>query len=162
MEPGETGPCRATRSSTWSPRVRDRAAPPVPAAGLQPPHLRRAPDPQLLEVTDQHHPGREPLGTVGRNVCALASWLSNFQGRYDGNLQCASPEYAQGETSWTPCTRSTCARRELSSPAATCSAVTNRSDLGSSAGPPPHSLTTGRGSPTARPSLSPWLSRRTR
>ncbi|XP_001364560.2 leucine-rich repeat transmembrane neuronal protein 1 [Monodelphis domestica] len=33
----------------------------------------------------------------GRNVCALASWLSNFKGRYDGNLLCASPEYAQGE-----------------------------------------------------------------
>nr|XP_006203954.1 leucine-rich repeat transmembrane neuronal protein 1 [Vicugna pacos] len=37
------------------------------------------------------------LWDCGRNVCALASWLSNFQGRYDGNLQCASPEYAQGE-----------------------------------------------------------------
>ena len=33
------------------------------------------------------------LWDCGRNVCALASWLSNFQGRYDGNLQCASPEY---------------------------------------------------------------------
>ncbi|XP_001514094.1 leucine-rich repeat transmembrane neuronal protein 1 [Ornithorhynchus anatinus] len=33
----------------------------------------------------------------GRNVCALASWLSHFKGRYDGNLLCASPEYAQGE-----------------------------------------------------------------
>ncbi|NXG20464.1 LRRT1 protein, partial [Grallaria varia] len=32
-----------------------------------------------------------------RNVCALASWLSNFQGRYDSNLLCATPEYAQGE-----------------------------------------------------------------
>ncbi|KAM8938697.1 leucine-rich repeat transmembrane neuronal protein 1 [Pelodytes ibericus] len=33
----------------------------------------------------------------GRNVCALASWLSNFKGRYDGNMLCATPEYAQGE-----------------------------------------------------------------
>ncbi|NWI14369.1 LRRT1 protein, partial [Crypturellus soui] len=33
----------------------------------------------------------------GRNVCALASWLSDFKGRYDGNLLCATPEYAQGE-----------------------------------------------------------------
>uniref|UniRef100_A0A8B9T0Z1 LRRNT domain-containing protein n=1 Tax=Anas platyrhynchos TaxID=8839 RepID=A0A8B9T0Z1_ANAPL len=33
----------------------------------------------------------------GRNVCALASWLSNFKGRYDSNLLCATPEYAQGE-----------------------------------------------------------------
>nr|XP_009669654.1 PREDICTED: leucine-rich repeat transmembrane neuronal protein 1 [Struthio camelus australis] len=32
-----------------------------------------------------------------RNVCALASWLSDFKGRYDGNLLCATPEYAQGE-----------------------------------------------------------------
>ncbi|KAM4808441.1 leucine-rich repeat transmembrane neuronal protein 1-like [Rhinophrynus dorsalis] len=33
----------------------------------------------------------------GRNVCAMASWLSNFKGRYDGNLLCTTPEYAQGE-----------------------------------------------------------------
>ncbi|OCT96616.1 leucine-rich repeat transmembrane neuronal protein 1 [Xenopus laevis] len=33
----------------------------------------------------------------GRNVCALASWLSSFKGRYDGNMQCTTPEYAQGE-----------------------------------------------------------------
>ncbi|KAM5194541.1 leucine-rich repeat transmembrane neuronal protein 1 [Mantella aurantiaca] len=33
----------------------------------------------------------------GRNVCALASWLSNFKGRYDGNMLCTTPEYAQGE-----------------------------------------------------------------
>ncbi|NWS42915.1 LRRT1 protein, partial [Probosciger aterrimus] len=32
-----------------------------------------------------------------RNVCALASWLSTFKGRYDSNLLCATPEYAQGE-----------------------------------------------------------------
>ncbi|KAL8206586.1 UNVERIFIED_CONTAM: Leucine-rich repeat transmembrane neuronal protein 1 [Gekko kuhli] len=33
----------------------------------------------------------------GRNICALASWLSSFKGRYDSNLLCATPEYAQGE-----------------------------------------------------------------
>ncbi|CAJ0968456.1 unnamed protein product [Ranitomeya imitator] len=33
----------------------------------------------------------------GRNVCSLASWLSNFKGRYDGNMLCTTPEYAQGE-----------------------------------------------------------------
>ncbi|MBN3305000.1 LRRT1 protein, partial [Amia calva] len=32
-----------------------------------------------------------------RNVCALASWLSNFQGQHDNTLLCASPEIAQGE-----------------------------------------------------------------
>ncbi|XP_069060762.1 leucine-rich repeat transmembrane neuronal protein 1 [Pleurodeles waltl] len=32
-----------------------------------------------------------------RNVCALASWLSRFQGRSDNSLLCASPDYAQGE-----------------------------------------------------------------
>ncbi|XP_069488314.1 leucine-rich repeat transmembrane neuronal protein 1-like [Ambystoma mexicanum] len=31
------------------------------------------------------------------NVCALASWLSHFQGRSDNSLLCATPEYAQGE-----------------------------------------------------------------
>nr|XP_033808629.1 leucine-rich repeat transmembrane neuronal protein 1 [Geotrypetes seraphini] len=33
----------------------------------------------------------------GRNVCALASWLSTFKGRHDSSLLCATPEYAQGE-----------------------------------------------------------------
>ncbi|XP_070612633.1 leucine-rich repeat transmembrane neuronal protein 1 [Erythrolamprus reginae] len=33
----------------------------------------------------------------GRNICALATWLSTFKGRYDNNLLCATPEYAQGE-----------------------------------------------------------------
>ncbi|GAA6092966.1 leucine-rich repeat transmembrane neuronal protein 1 [Tachysurus ichikawai] len=33
----------------------------------------------------------------GRNVCALASWLSSFQGQRDSALQCASPDMAQGE-----------------------------------------------------------------
>ncbi|XP_026574730.1 leucine-rich repeat transmembrane neuronal protein 1 [Pseudonaja textilis] len=33
----------------------------------------------------------------GRNICALASWLSTFKGRYDNSLLCATPEYAQGE-----------------------------------------------------------------
>uniref|UniRef100_A0A8C4T7U3 Leucine rich repeat transmembrane neuronal 1 n=1 Tax=Erpetoichthys calabaricus TaxID=27687 RepID=A0A8C4T7U3_ERPCA len=32
-----------------------------------------------------------------RNVCSLASWLSNFQGQHDNSLLCATPEYAQGE-----------------------------------------------------------------
>ncbi|XP_069488315.1 leucine-rich repeat transmembrane neuronal protein 1-like [Ambystoma mexicanum] len=32
-----------------------------------------------------------------RNVCALASWLSNFQGRSDTSLLCTTPDYAQGE-----------------------------------------------------------------
>ncbi|KAL4618214.1 leucine-rich repeat transmembrane neuronal protein 1-like [Arapaima gigas] len=32
-----------------------------------------------------------------RNVCALASWLSSFRGQWDGGLQCASPDAAQGE-----------------------------------------------------------------
>uniref|UniRef100_A0AAY4C284 Leucine rich repeat transmembrane neuronal 1 n=1 Tax=Denticeps clupeoides TaxID=299321 RepID=A0AAY4C284_9TELE len=32
-----------------------------------------------------------------RNVCALASWLSNFQGHRDSALQCSSPDTAQGE-----------------------------------------------------------------
>lgn len=32
-----------------------------------------------------------------RNVCALASWLSSFQGQRDSALQCASPDMAQGE-----------------------------------------------------------------
>ncbi|KAJ1078331.1 hypothetical protein K5549_016902 [Capra hircus] len=67
---------------------------------------------------------------AGRNVCALASWLSNFQGRYDGNLQCASPEYAQGED-----VLDAVYAFHLCEEGAT-----------------------GRGSPTARPSLLPWLS----
>ncbi|KAJ8407499.1 hypothetical protein AAFF_G00273560 [Aldrovandia affinis] len=33
----------------------------------------------------------------GRNVCALASWLSGFQGQRDSTLLCASPDTAQGE-----------------------------------------------------------------
>ncbi|XP_036372341.1 leucine-rich repeat transmembrane neuronal protein 1 [Megalops cyprinoides] len=32
-----------------------------------------------------------------RNVCALASWLSRFQGQRDSALLCASPDTAQGE-----------------------------------------------------------------
>uniref|UniRef100_A0A3Q3W008 Uncharacterized protein n=1 Tax=Mola mola TaxID=94237 RepID=A0A3Q3W008_MOLML len=32
-----------------------------------------------------------------RNVCALASWLSAFQGQRDNSLQCSSPDTAQGE-----------------------------------------------------------------
>ncbi|XP_035273837.1 leucine-rich repeat transmembrane neuronal protein 1 [Anguilla rostrata] len=32
-----------------------------------------------------------------RNVCALASWLSGFQGQRDSALLCASPDTAQGE-----------------------------------------------------------------
>ncbi|XP_016342957.1 leucine-rich repeat transmembrane neuronal protein 1-like [Sinocyclocheilus anshuiensis] len=32
-----------------------------------------------------------------RNVCALASWLSNFQGQRDSGLLCANPDIAQGE-----------------------------------------------------------------
>ncbi|XP_043917926.1 leucine-rich repeat transmembrane neuronal protein 1 [Protopterus annectens] len=32
-----------------------------------------------------------------RNICALASWLSEFKGHHDGNLLCSTPEYAQGE-----------------------------------------------------------------
>ncbi|XP_023655104.1 leucine-rich repeat transmembrane neuronal protein 1 [Paramormyrops kingsleyae] len=33
----------------------------------------------------------------GRNVCALASWLSAFRGQRDSGLLCASPDTAQGE-----------------------------------------------------------------
>ncbi|XP_041073564.1 leucine-rich repeat transmembrane neuronal protein 1-like [Polyodon spathula] len=33
----------------------------------------------------------------GRNVCSLASWLSNFQGQHDKPLLCTTPEYTQGE-----------------------------------------------------------------
>ncbi|XP_076871698.1 leucine-rich repeat transmembrane neuronal protein 1 [Brachyhypopomus gauderio] len=33
----------------------------------------------------------------GRNVCALAAWLSGFQGQRDGALLCAGPDTAQGE-----------------------------------------------------------------
>ncbi|TNM86132.1 hypothetical protein fugu_008403 [Takifugu bimaculatus] len=32
-----------------------------------------------------------------RNVCALATWLSAFQGQRDRSLQCSSPNTAQGE-----------------------------------------------------------------
>lgn len=32
-----------------------------------------------------------------RNVCALATWLSAFQGQHDSFLQCSSPDTAQGE-----------------------------------------------------------------
>ncbi|XP_038649164.1 leucine-rich repeat transmembrane neuronal protein 1 [Scyliorhinus canicula] len=32
-----------------------------------------------------------------RNICALASWLSSFQGHHEGSLLCASPVHTQGE-----------------------------------------------------------------
>lgn len=32
-----------------------------------------------------------------RNICALATWLSNFKGHHEGSLLCASPVHTQGE-----------------------------------------------------------------
>ncbi|XP_007909450.1 leucine-rich repeat transmembrane neuronal protein 1 [Callorhinchus milii] len=32
-----------------------------------------------------------------RNICALATWLSSFQGQHESSLLCASPEHTQGE-----------------------------------------------------------------
>ncbi|XP_062909652.1 leucine-rich repeat transmembrane neuronal protein 2 [Mobula hypostoma] len=32
-----------------------------------------------------------------KSICALASWLSNFQGRWENSMVCASPEHTQGE-----------------------------------------------------------------
>ncbi|XP_006014691.2 leucine-rich repeat transmembrane neuronal protein 1 [Latimeria chalumnae] len=37
------------------------------------------------------------IWNCNRNVCALASWLSNFKGHHDSSLLCASPENVQGE-----------------------------------------------------------------
>ncbi|XP_004634198.1 leucine-rich repeat transmembrane neuronal protein 1 [Octodon degus] len=79
------------------------------------------------------------LWDCGRNVCALASWLSNFQGRYDGGLQCASPEYAQGEDVLDAVYAfHLCEDGAEPTSGHLFSAVTNRSDLG----PPDGSATT--------------------
>ncbi|KAB0393047.1 hypothetical protein E2I00_013745 [Balaenoptera physalus] len=95
------------------------------------------------------------LWDCGRNVCALASWLSNFQGRYDGNLQCASPEYAQGEDVLDAVYAfHLCEEGAEPTSGHLLSAVTNRSDLGSSAGPAT-TLADGReGQPDSTPELA--------
>ncbi|GCB73571.1 hypothetical protein scyTo_0002651, partial [Scyliorhinus torazame] len=37
------------------------------------------------------------MWVCNKNICALATWLSNFQGRWENSMVCASPEHTQGE-----------------------------------------------------------------